>query len=166
MRCLLPLLFIAQNPGCPHVGMDSVVGQTGGKVLLTLIFPKTEFMLAFLRDNNTAASVADCFSTLYQGLGSEDFERLFPVFLTDNGTEFSNPKSIEIAPDGHCRSRIFYCNPRATNSGQQQPCLRLPLAGLNPSPRGCARLPETISDYSTSPKNYRNQAVLFAVLFL
>ena len=75
---------------------------------------KTEFMLAFLRDNNTAASVADCFSALYQGLGSEDFERLFPVLLTDNGTEFSNPKSIEIAPDGHCRSRIFYCNPRAS----------------------------------------------------
>lgn len=107
-------LFIAQNPGCPHVEMDSVIGQTGGKVLLTLIFPKTEFMLAFLRDNNTAASVADCFTTLYQGLGSEDFERLFPVLLTDNGTEFSNPKSIEIAPDGHCRSRIFYCNPMAS----------------------------------------------------
>lgn len=107
-------LFIAQNPGCPYVEMDSAIGQTGGKVLLTLIFPKTEFMLAFLRDNNTAASVADCFATLYEGLGNESFERLFPVLLTDNGTEFSNPKSIEIAPDGHCRSRIFYCNPMAS----------------------------------------------------
>lgn len=107
-------LFIAQNPGCPHVEMDSVIGRTGGKVLLTLIFPKTELMLAFLRDNNTAASVADYFRILYEGLGREDFEQLFPVLLTDNGTEFSDPTSIEFAPDGHCRCRIFYCDPMAS----------------------------------------------------
>lgn len=107
-------LFAIQNPGYPHVEMDSVIGKTGGKVLLTLIFPKTELMLAFLRDNNTAASVTEYFHFLYEGLGGEDFERLFPVLLTDNGTEFSNPKSIEIAPDGHHRSRIFYCDPMAS----------------------------------------------------
>lgn len=107
-------LFTAQNPGYPYVEMDSVVGRIGGKILLTLIFPKTELMLAFLRDHNTAASVADYFCLLYEGLGREDFERLFPVLLTDNGTEFSNPKSIECAPDGHLRSRVFYCDPMAS----------------------------------------------------
>ena len=117
MRCLLPLLFIAQNPGCPHVEMDSVIGRIGGKVLLTLIFPKTEFMLAFLRDNNTAASVADCFTTLYQGLGSEDFERLFPALLTDNGTEFSNPKTTATK---RCYFLYSFCDIDSSDINEKQ----------------------------------------------
>ena len=38
-----------------------------------------------------------------------------PVILTDNGSEFFNPKCIENGPDGKGfqRTRIYYCNPSA-----------------------------------------------------
>lgn len=50
------LLFLKNNPDTPVVQMDSVEGAKGGKVLLTLHFEKAEFMLAFIRDKNTAVS--------------------------------------------------------------------------------------------------------------
>ena len=57
----------------------------------------TSFMLAFLREANTARSVMKIWDTLFQALGRETFEKLVPVILTDNGSEFSNPKGIELS---------------------------------------------------------------------
>ena len=37
-------------------------------------------------------SVIDIYDELYHRLGGQDFRKLFPVILTDNGSEFSNPK--------------------------------------------------------------------------
>src|SRR5699024_3627561 len=54
------------------------------------------------------------FNMLEHELGNELFEKTFPVILTDNGTEFSNPLSLEFNEDGIGRTRIFYCNPRAS----------------------------------------------------
>lgn len=107
-------LFCAQHMDTPYVEMDSVIGTKGGKVLLTLIFPKSELMIAFLRDCNTSQSVIDCIQFLYQGLGHDDFHTLFPVLLTDNGSEFSNPNAIEFTQDGSQRTKIFYCDPMAS----------------------------------------------------
>ena len=47
-------------------------------------------------------------------LGEETFSKLFPIILTDNGSEFSNSKEIEksdIIP--YNRTKVFYCNPSA-----------------------------------------------------
>ena len=52
-------------------------------------------MLAFLRDANTARSVTDIFNNLQKKLDIELFQRLFPVILTDRGSEFTDPFSIE-----------------------------------------------------------------------
>lgn len=106
--------YIRSNPNVPYVEMDSVIGRTGGKVLLTMIFPSSELMLAFLRDTNTAQSANDCIDMLYNRLGGQDYRSLFPVLLTDNGSEFSNPTAMEYAPDGSLRSRVFFCNPMAS----------------------------------------------------
>lgn len=95
------------------VEIDSVIGSPGGKCLLTIHFVKAELMLAFLRDSNTAASVTAVFNDLYEKLGHELFTRLFPVILTDNGSEFSDPVSIETDRDGVIRTRLFYCNTSA-----------------------------------------------------
>lgn len=92
--------------------MDSVVGTPGPKVLLTLQFVSCGFMLAFLRPSNNAASVIDVFNSPEQNLGLDTFRRLFPVILTDNGSEFSNPLALEFSPTTkERRTRIFYCNP-------------------------------------------------------
>lgn len=106
--------FISEHPNTHFVEMDSVIGRIGGKVLLTLIFPSSELMLAFLRDSNTSQSVNRCIDYLYNSLGATDYCSLFPVLLTDNGSEFSNPTLIEFSADGIKRSMIFYCNPMAS----------------------------------------------------
>ena len=109
------LSFVAAAPDLPTVEMDTVVGRRGGKVLLTLLFVRCGFMLAFLRDRNDSQSVIDVFSRLWTLAGADLFRRLFPVLLTDNGSEFSNPRALELDPAGQPRTRVFYCDPCATN---------------------------------------------------
>ena len=105
--------FLTGWPDCPIVQMDSVEGKRGGKVLLTIHFVKAEFMLAFIRDRNTAASVFMIFQDLYSRLGNTLFKAIFPLLLGDNGSEFSDPISIEMGDRNELRTRIFYCDPSA-----------------------------------------------------
>lgn len=106
--------YSASHPESSEVEIDSVIGVRGGNVLLTLILPKSEFMLAFLRDHNDAASVINIFDHIYEELGHEIFERVFGLLLTDNGSEFSDPSAIEFNRDGQRRSHMFYCDPGAS----------------------------------------------------
>ena len=96
------------------VEMDSVIGRIGGKVLLTMFFKSCDFMIAFIRERNTSQSVIDCFDVLHETLGDEFFKVLFPVCITDNGSEFSNPKALEFDAKGERRTHIFYCDPYAS----------------------------------------------------
>ena len=44
-------------------------------------------------------------------LGAKTFNKLFPVILTDNGSEFSNPKEIEYRDAvPSLRTKVFYCD--------------------------------------------------------
>jgi IS30 family transposase len=103
--------YIAEHPDTPIVQMDSVEGCKGGEVLLTIFFTQSDLMLMYLRNRNTSQSVIDIFNTLDEILGRETFLRLFPVILTDNGSEFSNPQAIEHDASGQLRTKIFYCDP-------------------------------------------------------
>lgn len=105
------LAFMGTNPDTAIVEMDTVEGKKGGSVLLTLHFKSCGFMLAFLRERNTSQSVIDVFRNLYSIIGKAHFQKLFPVILTDNGSEFSNPSALETAEDGTKITSIFYCNP-------------------------------------------------------
>lgn len=107
------LNFMQEHLDATVVEMDSVKGKTGGKVILTLHFCVPQFMLAFIRDANTAQSVIDIFNWLWQVLGPDTFRRLFQVVLGDNGSEFSNPSALEMGLQGEPRTRIFYCDPGA-----------------------------------------------------
>lgn len=103
--------FLEKNPDTAVVQMDSVIGSKGGKCLLTIHFVDSSFMLAFLREANTSKSVTDVFVYLFELLGDRNFKNLFPVIVTDNGSEFSNPKAIE-EPDmlSGLKTRVFYCD--------------------------------------------------------
>ena len=105
--------YIAGHPGTCVVEMDSVLGGKGRSLLLTLNFNCCGLMLAFLRDANTAKSVREVMDSLEATLGLDAFRRLFPVILTDNGSEFTDPEALERDSDGNQRTRIFYCNPYA-----------------------------------------------------
>lgn len=103
--------FITDNPDVPIVEMDSVVGRKGGKVLLTLFFRNSNLILAFLRNDNTARTVQEIIDWLYDSLGRDTYCKLFPVILTDRGSEFSNPTAIERDSESNLRSLVFYCDP-------------------------------------------------------
>ena len=99
-------------PDLPVVQMDSVLGsQEGVKVLLTLFFPRAQLLLCRIRDYNTARSALDAIDALEGLLGEDAFRRLFPVLLTDNGSEFSDPSALERGR----RTRVFYCDPLQSN---------------------------------------------------
>jgi IS30 family transposase len=104
-----------KNPDTAVVQMDSVIGSISGKCLLTIHFVESSLMRAFLRDANTSQSVIDVFDRLDHRLGGELYNRLFPVILTDNESEFSNPKKVEyrnyaLSDYGFRRTSIYYCD--------------------------------------------------------
>jgi IS30 family transposase len=108
--------WTANHPDTEVPQMDTVIGAKGRgeKCLLTILFPKSEALLAFIRDANTAKSVADVFENLKTCLGIDRLQELFPAILTDNGAEFTDPGAIEWdADDGLWITQIFYCDPYA-----------------------------------------------------
>lgn len=105
--------FRFRHPDAAVVEVDSVIGKRGGKVLLTMMLRNCNFMLAFLRNGNTSASVEDWFSWLFSQLGEVLYRRMFQVLLADNGMEFSDPRALEFDPKGERRSWVFYCHPGA-----------------------------------------------------
>jgi IS30 family transposase len=105
------LEFTAGNPQTSLVEMDTVHGVVGGKCLLTLHFVNAHFMLARMLNSCSAEAVKNAFARLRCELGTVLYARMFEVILTDNGSEFSAPKSIEFDEDGEGVSRVFYCNP-------------------------------------------------------
>ena len=108
--------YMEVNPDLSVVEMDSVEGTRDSlKVLLTLFFRDCSLMLAFLRDANTARSVTDIFNALDEKLGRELFMKMFPVILTDRGSEFTDPAAIEFDKDGNRRTYVFYCDPQRSS---------------------------------------------------
>ncbi|MDS5719424.1 IS30 family transposase [Streptococcus pneumoniae] len=95
--------------------MDTVMGRTGGKVLLTFNLSFCNFIFARLLDNKTALEVAKHLyaikNTLHQA--DKDFFQLFPVILTDNGGEFARVDDIEMDVRGE--SKLFFCDPNRSD---------------------------------------------------
>lgn len=71
-------------------------------------------MLAFIIDSCSQVAVKEAVDKLYAILGHETFSQSFPVILTDNGSEFTNPLALELNSNGVQRTKIFYCNPMAS----------------------------------------------------
>ena len=111
--------FLSEHPGVGPVYMDLLIGRIGGVCILTLHWPRAGFMIGILIPNKCAESVVAVFDRLYAELGTELFARLFPVILTDRGTEFSFPSRIEECEDGTKRTRVFFCDPMNSNQKSQ-----------------------------------------------
>lgn len=117
------LSFMEAEPDVNICQMDTVEGRKGGKVLLTLFFKSCDLQLLYIRERNTAASVSEIFETLRNVLGRDHFKTLFQVILTDRGSEFTDPKAIEVDPaTGASLCKVFYCDPMASN--QKSNCER------------------------------------------
>jgi len=95
--------------------MDTVKGvRESGKRLLTMIFRKNSIMMLFLMSDGKAESVKRVFDYLEAGLGLEVFRRLFPVILTDNGSEFKRVDDLELTEELEYRTSLYYCDPMAS----------------------------------------------------
>lgn len=106
--------FTEDNPNIPIVEMDTVHGTRSGKVLITFIFRNCSLMIAYIIDSCSQLAVKEVIDKLYEVLGHEVFKKHFPVILTDNGSEFKEPKDLELDNEGNQRTKIFYCNPMAS----------------------------------------------------
>jgi len=104
-----------KHPNTAYVEMDTVKGvREQGKRMLTMNFVEMNLMLIILMINGKAATVVEQFDWLTSALGLKTFRKLFPVILTDNGSEFKRTKELECTADGEQRTKIFYCDPQAS----------------------------------------------------
>ena len=108
--------LLKKAPSSPVVEMDTVEGGRGNskQAFLTLFFRNCSLMLIFVLPEKTQECVMEVFDTLSEKLGVETFQELFPLILTDNGTEFQTPQRLEYDRQGVWRTRIFYCNPNSS----------------------------------------------------
>lgn len=106
--------FLDANSEVSAVEMDTVHGKRGGKVLLTLFFQGCALMVAILLDACTKECVRGALNRIYASLGPDVFRKTFPVLLTDNGSEFKDPESLENDCSNINRTSIFYCDPMAS----------------------------------------------------
>ena len=109
------LKYMEKHSNIPVVQMDTVKGcREQGKRLLTLHFCNTNMMLMLLMRDGKADTVVEQFDMLCGLLGVDEFRRVFPVILTDNGSEFKHTRELEFTEDGKRRTRVFYCDPQAS----------------------------------------------------
>ena len=104
--------FLCKHPGIPTVQLDTVEGsKESKKCFMTLHFVNYHFMMIFLLEEKTSVEVARVFNWIQEQIGIEKFKKMFPLILTDRGTEFINPFLIEVDPDtGEFRTNVFYCD--------------------------------------------------------
>lgn len=104
--------YCADNKINAYVELDTVIGNIGGKVIMTIHFTTFNFMFGILLENKTAGEVALKFHTLKDSLSANgfSFSELFPLILTDNGGEFSCVNDIEDNSDRE-PTKLFFCEP-------------------------------------------------------
>lgn len=95
------------------VEMDTVLSARGSdKCILTLYFPCMELLIGRLMDRCTQGAVKAEFDKIQKALGNAfEFSCVFSVILTDRGSEFGDPESLEHDRNGQARTGIFYCDP-------------------------------------------------------
>ena len=109
------LKYMEKHPNTKVVEMDTVKGcREQGKRMLTLLFRETNLMLILLMRDGKAATVVEQFDYLTSLVGVENFRKIFPVILTDNGSEFKYTQELEKTDQGEQRTRLFYCDPQAS----------------------------------------------------
>ena len=106
--------YTEEHPEIPIVEMDTVHGGRGGKTLLTMFFRSCSLMIAFIMESCTQPCVKIAIDSLCEAMGTAKFQELFPLILTDNGSEFKAPNELEYDDNGSPRTKVYYCDPLAS----------------------------------------------------
>lgn len=101
------------NPNLPKTQLDTVIGRIGVKVIMTIHFISSDFMIGLLLDGKTSAEASAKILEFKKRLLENGFAfgKIIPVILTDNGGEFSAVSTFENTPDGVPETKMFFCNP-------------------------------------------------------
>jgi IS30 family transposase len=107
------LSFIGERDISSWVEMDTVIGRTGGKAIMTFGFTFCNFMFGLLLENKTAAEAAYKIRALKEHMADHAFRfgDVFPILLTDNGGEFANISAFMADLDGEIETELFFCDP-------------------------------------------------------
>ena len=85
-----------EHPDTNVVEMDCVEGKKDeSRAILTFTFRNCNLMLMFLLEYQDQECVLEVFVWPETVLGKEAFKKLFPVILTNSGSEFSARKEME-----------------------------------------------------------------------
>ena len=120
-RSITPLIFQGQSPYqimTNHPKLDRSVRTLYSyldKGILTFFLTREKLFLAFIMNRCTKGTVKLVFNKLEHQLGTYDFLTLFNTILTDRGSEFGDPESLENGINGIMRSSIYYCDPMITD---------------------------------------------------
>ena len=107
------LTYITEHPMDEVVEMDTIEGSHHASFIMTLLFRRCNFMLAFKIQDQSSQSIIDVFDEIKTYLGNETFKQYFSVILTDRGKEFTKPLEIEVDNTmGEKLISVFYCDSR------------------------------------------------------
>jgi IS30 family transposase len=115
------LRFMNENPDIQVVEMDTVMNNLNGPYIQTFLFRGIGLMIGFLKADKTNATMAATLDDLQERLG-DMFSNLFPVILTDRGSEFEIFDLFERGKDGKARTRMFYCDPQQSSQKPHVEC--------------------------------------------
>lgn len=110
------LIYQAKNRIVVYWQMDFLgVPHSSEQMIMSLIIPQFQFVYLVVFNKPKQEDVINFFNKLDKVLGN-DFETLFESILTDRDPRFNSFKNIEVRDDdGVIRTRIFFCNPGASN---------------------------------------------------
>lgn len=105
--------YIAKNPDLIPVEIDTVHGKRSDKkCLLTLTFRKIRFQMVFVLKSCSSSEVLAALRYIQYTVGYNTFDKMFPILLADNGSEFDELWQIEFNhSNGVQQRRVFYARP-------------------------------------------------------
>jgi len=105
--------YIQEHDIKSWVEMDTVIGRTGGKVIMTFDFTFCNFMFGLLLDDKSAVEAERKIRMLKKTLsgGGARFGDVVALLLTDNGGEFANISAFMDDLEGNRETELFFCDP-------------------------------------------------------
>lgn len=115
------LNYIKENSITYYTEMDTVEGiiGKGESCFLTLYLKQSEFLFIYKISEQTITCVNNKIKEIKSLIGNELFHEIFPIILTDNGSEFKRPFEIEDNGKHVIDSKVFYCDAQRSDQKSQ-----------------------------------------------
>lgn len=124
------------------------------QTIMTLTIPQFEFVYLKVFDSPKKEDVLAFFKKLIRDLG-DDFSVVFEAIITDRDPRFNCFREIEIDEDAEVKTRIFFCNPGASNEKPSVENLNQQIRVI--FPKGCllSNITQELCDEISSNLNSR-----------